>query len=168
MVPAVADLIAVIGCGNPTRSDDGFGGAVVRRLAPRAGPRLVVRDAGTDGMAVMFAARGCSALIVVDACRTGGVPGTLFELPADAVAAPHPPSLTLHDFRWDHALHAGRAMWGAEFPADVTVLLVEAASLAFGLELSPAVESAVGRAIDRIEQLLAARGFAPAPPAGVS
>lgn len=165
MVPAVADLIAVIGCGNPTRSDDGFGGAVIRRLAARAGPRLVIRDAGTDGMAVMFAARGCSALIVVDACRTGGVPGTLFELPADAVAAPHRPSLTLHDFRWDHALHAGRAMWGAGFPSDVTVLLVEAASVAFGLELSPAVASAVDRAVARIEQLLAARGLAPGPAA---
>ena len=180
MVPAVADLIAVIGCGNRTRSDDGFGGAVIRRLAERsgpeagplgsmtrgrAGPRLVIRDAGTDGMAVMLAARGCSALIVVDACRTGGVPGTLFELPADAVAAPHRPSLTLHDFRWDHALHAGRAMWGAGFPSEVTVLLVEAASVAFGLELSPAVALAVDRAVARIEQLLAARGLAPGPAA---
>jgi hydrogenase maturation protease len=155
----MADLIAVIGCGNPARSDDGFGAAVVRRLAPLAGPRLVVRDAGTDGMAVMFAARGCSALIVVDACRTGIAPGTLFELPADAVAAPHRPSLTLHDFRWDHALHAGRAMFAAEFPADVTVLLVEAASVAFGLELSPAVAAAVDKAVARIAELLAARGL---------
>jgi hydrogenase maturation protease len=154
----MADLIAVIGCGNPTRSDDGFGAAVVRRLAPCAGPRLVVRDAGTDGMAVMFAARGCSALIVVDACVTGGAPGTLFELPAHVVAAPHRPTLTLHDFRWDHALHAGRAIFGAAFPADVTVLLVEAGSLAFGLGLSPAVEPAVARAVARIEQLLAERG----------
>jgi len=168
VVQAVADLIAVIGCGNPTRSDDGFGAAVVRRLAPRAGPRLVVRDAGTDGMAVMFAARGCSALIIVDACRTGGPPGTLFELPAEAVAAPHRPSLTLHDFRWDHALHAGRAMFGAEFPAEVTVLLVEAASVAFGVELSPAVERAVDAVVARIEQLLAAHGHTPAPAAGVS
>jgi hydrogenase maturation protease len=166
----MADLIAVIACGNPARSDDGFGAAVVRRLAPLAdrsacrtsesgGPRLVVRDAGTDGMAVMFAARGCSALIVVDACRTGGAPGALFELPGDAVAAPHRPSLTLHDFRWDHALHAGRAIFGAEFPADVTVLLVEAASVAFGLELSPVVAAAVDRAVARIMELLAARGL---------
>jgi hydrogenase maturation protease len=159
VVPAVADLIAVIGCGNPTRSDDGFGAAVVRRLAPLAGPRLVVRDAGTDGIAVMFAARGCSALIVVDACRSGALPGALIELPADAVAAPHRPSLTLHDFRWDHALHAGRAMFAAEFPADVTVLLVEAASVAFGLELSPAVAAAVDKAVARIAELLAARGL---------
>jgi hydrogenase maturation protease len=67
--------------------------------------------------------------------------------------------LTLHDFRWDHALYAGRAMFAAEFPADVTVLLVEAASVAFGVELSPAVAAAVDKAVARIAELLAARGL---------
>jgi hydrogenase maturation protease len=160
VVPAVADLIAVIGCGNPARSDDGFGPEVVRRLAPYAGPGVVVRDAGTDGMAVMFAARGCTTLIVVDACMTGCAPGTLFELPAEAVRAPHRPGITLHDFRWDHALHAGRAMYGDAFPTDVTVLLVEVGSLTFGFGLSPAVEPAVDQAVARIAELLAARGVA--------
>src|SRR5262249_38776710 len=132
--------------------------AVVRQLAPRAGPRLVVRDAGTDGMAVMFAARGCSALVVVDACITGAVPGTLFEVPANVVAAPHRPSFSLHDFRWDPALYTGRAMFGADFPDDVTVLLVEACSVAYGLALSKEVEPAVAKAVARIEQLLLVRG----------
>ena len=168
MVPAVADLIAVIGCGNANRTDDGFGAAVVQRLAPYAGPQLVVRDAGTDGMAVMFAARGCASLIIVDACATGGVPGTLFEVPADRLAAPHRPSLTLHDFRWDHALYAARAMYGAAFPADVTVLLVEAGSLALGVGLTPAVEAAVARVAGRIEELLDARGVQRAGAPGVA
>ena len=158
----MADLIAVIGCGNPARSDDGFGAAVVRRLAPYAGPGVLVRDAGTDGMAVMFAARGCTTLIIVDACVTGSAPGTLCELPAGSAFAPHRPGITLHDFRWDHALHAGRAMYGDAFPKDVTVLLAEAGSLAFGLGLSPAVESAVDHAVARVAQLLSERGAAPA------
>jgi hydrogenase maturation protease len=154
----MAHLIAVIGCGNPSRSDDGFGGQVVRRLAARAGPRVNILDAGTDGMRVMFGARGCTTLVVVDACRTGAAPGTLFEVPADVVAAPHTPSLTLHDFRWDHALHAGRVMYGAEFPSDVTVFLAEAGSLALGLELTPEVQRAVDETVTRIERLLADRG----------
>lgn len=159
----MADLtpIAVIGCGNPNRSDDGAGVDVIRRLEARAGGAgrgVRCLDAGTDGMAVMFAARGCAALIIVDACTTGGAPGTLFEVPAEVVAAPRPPSYTLHDFRWDHALHAGRAMFGAEFPTDITILLIEARSLAFGLGLSSEVSAAVVRATARIEQLLTQRG----------
>src|SRR3954471_9372603 len=92
VVPAMADLtpalIAVIGCGNPNRSDDGIGVEVIGRLAPRAAPLLTILDAGTDGMAVMFAARGCRTLIVIDACTTGAAPGTLFEVPAAVLAAP--------------------------------------------------------------------------------
>lgn len=154
LTPAQA---AVIGCGNPNRSDDGFGGEVIRRLAARAVPHLRLLDAGTDGMAVMFAARGCKTVIVVDACTTGAPPGTLFEVPAGELAAPHPPSFTLHDFRWEHALYAGRRMFGADFPADVTVLLVEARSLEVGLTLSDEVDAAVVKTIARIEQLLAER-----------
>lgn len=165
VVPAMADLtpaeVAIIGCGNPNRSDDGVGAEVIRRLLPRAAPRTKLLDAGTDGMAVMFAARGCRTLIVVDACTTGAAPGTLFEVPAGVLACPHPPSFTLHDFRWEHALYAGRKMYGADFPADVTVLLVEARSLAFGLALSAEVGDAVARAVARIEQLLAERGTCP-------
>ena len=83
-------------------------------------------DAGTDGMAVMFAARGCRSLIVVDACRSGSEPGAIFEVPGAELEQRYQPTLNLHDFRWDHALHAGRAIFGEEFPDDVVVLLIEA------------------------------------------
>lgn len=164
-MPAVADLTAVIGCGNANRSDDAAGVAVIRALARR--PELAGRsdvkllDAGTDGMAVMFAARGCRRLVIVDACRTGAPAGAIFEVPAEEVAAPHQAGLTLHDFRWDHALHAGRRMYGDDFPAEVTVLLVEAASLELGLELSPEVARAVDRVVDRVVDLVVDRVGAP-------
>jgi len=152
-----AELSAVIGCGNPDRSDDGVGFDVIRRLAPRAGPRVVLLDAASDGMAVMFGARGCASLIIVDACTTGGEPGAMFELPAHALAVRQPPSFTLRDFRWDHALYAGRKMFGAAFPTDVTVLLIEARSVALGLGLSDEVTAAAAKAVARIEQLLVQR-----------
>jgi len=154
----MAELTAVIGCGNPNRSDDGVGPDVVRRLARCAGPRLKLLDAGTDGMTVMFAARGCTSLVIVDACTSGGEPGTMYELPAHAFEVPHRRGFTLHDFRWDHALYAGRTMFAAAFPTDVTVLLIEASSVAFGLGLSSEVTAAAAKAVARIEQLLVQRG----------
>jgi hydrogenase maturation protease len=116
-----------------------------------------ILDAGTDGFAVMFAARGCEALIVVDACRTGAEPGAVFELPADVVAREHEPSLNLHDFRWDHVVAAGRRLFGAAFPNDVWVFLIDARSLALGFELSPEVEAASALVASRIEQRVCAR-----------
>ena len=154
-------MIAVIGCGNPNRSDDGAGVAVIQALRESAAlrERADVRlfDAGTDGMAVMFAARGCATLIVIDSCKTGGEPGALFEVPGAELEAPHQPSLNLHDFRWDHALHAGRRIFGDQFPRDVVVLLVEAGSLALGVGLSDPVAAASRRVCSRVEQLIAGR-----------
>lgn len=153
-------MIAVIGCGNPNRSDDGAGPAVIRELAGRGlggDARVRLLDAGTDGMAVMFAAHGCRTLIVIDACRSGTEPGAIFEAPGAALQERHQPSLTLHDFRWNNALYAGARMFGTDFPSDVTVLLIEAATVDFGLELSPPVAAATGKVADRVELLLRAR-----------
>lgn len=160
-------MIAVIGCGNPNRSDDGAGVAVVKALRESAAPRarLDVRlfDAGTDGMSVMFAARGCSTLIVVDSCRTGAEPGAVFEVPGDELEAAHAPSLNLHDFRWDHALHAGRRIFREEFPKDVVVLLIEARSLELGIGLTGEVAAAAAKVCARVEQLIAERPAGPLP-----
>ena len=191
-------MIAVIGCGNPNRSDDGVAAAVLRLLAERgvasachggkprdgamqmehalpplkggwstamraAEPRptcndtVKLLDAGTDGMAVMFLARRCRTLILVDACCSGSPPGAVFELPGDVAAQPHEPAFTLHDFRWEHALFAGRKMFGDTFPHDVTVLLIEAGSVDFGTALTASVAAAAHTAANRIEAMVRAR-----------
>lgn len=154
-------MIAVIGCGNRNRRDDGAGPEVLRLLAERGagmhGEHVRLLDAGTDGMAVMFAARGCGTLIVVDACRSGAEPGAVFEVPGALLEQRHQGSLTLHDFRWDHALYAGRAIYREDFPSDVMVLLIEAAETGLGIGLSPAVADAVQKVAMRIGELVMKR-----------
>jgi hydrogenase maturation protease len=151
-------MIAVIGCGNPTRSDDGVGGEVLRLVAShgfgdlRSGVKLL--DAGTDGAAVMFAARSCRRLIIVDACRTGAAPGAVFEVPGDELSDRIGPPLATHEFRWDHAIAAGRRLFRGDFPTDVTVFLIEAESLEFGIGLTPHVSAGATTVADRIAALV--------------
>ncbi len=151
--------MTIIGCGNPTRSDDGLGSFVARKLRAHVGTLgrddVRVFDAGTDGMAVMFGACGSDALAIVDAARTGAEPGAVYEVPGDVLARDYEPSLNLHDFRWDHALAAGKRIFAQTFPASVTVLLVEVESTAFGLELSPAVSAGAERVIARLSSMVA-------------
>ena len=116
--------------------------------------RVKLLDAGTDGMAVMFVARGCRSLIVVDACRSGSEPGAIFEVPGAELELEHTRSYSLHDFRWDHALFAGRQIFRDAFPSDVTVLLIEAQNLAFGTTLSPVVAAAAKKVAARIEAIV--------------
>lgn len=147
-------MLTIIGCGNPNRSDDGAGIAVahglVDRLKMQCPKNVRIFDAGTDGMGVMFQARGASSLILVDASSIGAEPGAIFEVPGHELEGKPPESFTLHDFRWDHALFAGRKIFRDEFPADVTVYLIEAASLDLGLELTPEAAAAVERVIESI------------------
>jgi hydrogenase maturation protease len=153
--PAAPSLV-VVGCGNLNRSDDGVGVRVIHALRSRwadgvpEGVRLF--DAGTGGMEVMFQARGASALLIIDACRSGSPPGAVFTLPGEEIDGAREPTYSLHDFRWDHAIYAGRRIFGAAFPSDLTVYLIEAESLALGTELSASVQSAVGNVCDFIEE----------------
>lgn len=150
-------MLAIIGCGNANRSDDGAGLVVARKLRERlqgTNPDAVrIFDAGTDGMGVMFLARGASSLVIVDASNSGAEAGAVFEVPGQELEGKPPDSFNLHDFRWDHALYAGRKIFKDDFPKDVSVFLIEAANLEFGLELS----GPVARACETVTQKLAAR-----------
>jgi hydrogenase maturation protease len=151
-------MMVVIGCGNLNRSDDGVGVVVARRLSAVYNNPTGVRifDAGTGGMEIMFQARGADRLVIIDAAMSGSDPGAVFEVPGAELEAVKPSSFTLHDFRWDHALYAGRRMFGEAFPRDVTVFLIEAKSLDYGLELSPEVERAAAIVTERVSALIGA------------
>lgn len=151
-------MLVVIGCGNLNRSDDGVGAIVARRLlaSPLAlNAPVKIFDAGTSGMDVLFQARGARKLIIIDAASSGSEPGAIFEVPGQELGNRPAPSYTLHDFRWDHALYAGKQIWANDFPSDVTVFLIEAASLSYGLDLSPEVLQAADKVTARIATLIA-------------
>ncbi len=148
-------MFTIIGCGNLNRSDDGVGVVIAQQLAADLDPSLAdkvrVYDAGTDGMGVMFKARGASALVIVDASRSGAAPGSVYEVPGEELERRPEPSLNLHDFRWDNALFVGRKLYGDSFPQDVTVYLIEAESLDLGLELTPVVRQAAETVTRKIQ-----------------
>lgn len=151
----ITPLFVVIGCGNLNRSDDAVGVRVIQQLRLRFAETLPVGvklfDAGTGGMEVMFQARGAKVLIIVDACSSGSEPGAVFRVPGSEVDTAHEPGYTLHDFRWDHAVHAGRRIFGDAFPSELTVYLVEAGSLELGTELTEPVHHAAAKVCAFIE-----------------
>lgn len=147
--------MVVVGCGNLNRCDDGVGVRVIQRLQAawrlEPPPDVKLFDAGTGGMEVMFQARGAGALVIVDACRSGSEPGAVFRVPGAEIDNAHQPAYSLHDFRWDHAIYAGRRIFGIGFPADLTVYLVEAQALDLGTDLSAPVEAAVAKVCAQID-----------------
>jgi hydrogenase maturation protease len=137
--------LLVVGCGNLLRADDGAGPVLIRRLWDDGVPgdvRLV--DGGTAGMDVAFQMRGARRVVIVDACTTGSAPGTVFRVPGPRVENLPPLSgLHTHSFRWDHALAFAHWLLGEQYPANVTVYLIEAVNFTPGGELSAPVEASV-------------------------
>ncbi|MBE7472670.1 MAG: peptidase M52 [Anaerolineae bacterium] len=153
----------IIGCGNLLRGDDAVGPILVRVLAERGVPPGVrLADGGTAGMDVAFKMRGAGHVIIVDACRTGQPPGTLYQVPGEELAQLPPiTGLNLHAFRWDHALAFGRWLLKEEYPSRITVYLIEAENLEFGDELSRPVRVAMENLVQRLTaelELMAAGG----------
>lgn len=153
--PAGRPPMVIIGCGNLNRSDDGVGVRVIQQLRADWGanppPDVTLFDAGTGGMEVMFQARGAGALVIVDACRSGSDPGAVFCLPGSEIDTVRQPAYSLHDFRWDHAIYAGRRIFGSAFPTDLTVYLVEAGALDLGTDLTPPVQAALAKVCAQID-----------------
>lgn len=141
----------IVGCGNLIRGDDAAGPVLVRQLADRDLPEAVrLIDGGTAGMDVAFAMRGATRAIVIDASRIGVEPGTVHRVPGEQLANLEPPHGNLHRFRWDQALGFAQWLLKDEYPADVTVWLIEGGSFEAGDPLTPAVQAAVDRVADGI------------------
>jgi len=142
----------VIGCGNLLRGDDAAGPVLVRRMWEIGLPAdMRCADGGTSGMDVVFQMRGADELILVDACRSGSEPGTLFAVPGGEMEnLPPLRGINLHAFRWDHAIAFGRWLLKHDYPQRVTAYLIEGARFEAGAGLSPEVDRAVSRLAARL------------------
>jgi hydrogenase maturation protease len=110
-------------------------------------------DGGTAGLDVAFKMRGRRKVVIVDAASTGSEAGTLFRVPgAELEELPPVDGINQHAFRWNHALAVGRWLLKDDYPREVVVLLVEAASTEPGAELTPAVQAGMERAVDLVLQ----------------
>lgn len=129
-----------------------MGPVLVRRMREAGLPDgLHCIDAGTRGIDVAYEMRGADEVILVDACRSGSEPGTLFAVSGDVVEKLPPPSgINLHAFRWDHAIAFGRWLLKDEYPKCVTAYLIDGARFEVGEGLSPEVDQAVSQLAARL------------------
>ncbi len=157
--------VLVVGAGNLLRRDDGFGVEVARRLAERPDlpPGVRVSETGIGGVALAQELMdGFDTLVIVDAVRRGGQPGTLYLLEP---VVPDIRSWTperRHAFLADlHQVDPSRALGLAAalgvLPPQIHIVGCEPAECdEAAIGLTPAVERAAVLAIDRVLRLLGA------------
>ena len=150
---------AVMGFGNPVRSDDGIGCYVVERLKDRLGEEseITILDMGTSAFEVLYQLKGHNRILIVDAViNTGEPPGTLYKVPAKEVMKTpvEDPMVFLHSLKWDQALSYAKQILAEEYPEDIQVYLISVDNTRLEVELTPAVRQAGDKVVDlMVEEL---------------
>lgn len=154
--------ILIAGIGNIFFGDDAFGVEVAKRLAMREWPAgVTARDFGIRGMDLGYALlENYDAVILIDATRRAGAPGTLYviEPKMDELVSRNSQELLVetHSMIPEKVLGWAQAM-GARLP-NVRVVGCEPATLGSEddmlMGLSEPVQAAVDEAVRIVEQLV--------------
>ena len=147
---------AILGFGNPVRSDDAIGVYVVNELQKQLQhcDNVSVFDMGTSAFEILFKLKGHQRIIIVDGViNSGEEDGTLFCLPAAEINAQiqNDPMVFLHGMKWDQALSYAKKIMGDEFPENtIQVYLVAISEIKINMELSESVKAAGDKLIATI------------------
>jgi hydrogenase maturation protease len=160
MTPELEKQILVAGVGNAWLQDDAFGGTCARRLEERGVPSgVTVMDFGTGGLDLAYEImRGYDALILLDASRQGGEPGTLYviEPSMDDLAGSSIEDgdvINPHGMDPQTVLRFVGAIGG--FSGRVVVIGCEPGQVdEVGLGLTPAVDDVVERALTLVTETI--------------
>jgi len=147
--------ILILGVGNLLLRDEGIGVHVARKLMEMDfPPQVEVLEGGTDGFALMHVLFQTDRLILVDAVRGGGPPGSIYRFEIeDCPPFPDIFKTSVHQISILEVINLSGLIGSTP---RTTVIGVEPKYLDMGMELSPLIESKIPRVIQLIEEEVAA------------
>jgi hydrogenase maturation protease len=145
----------VVGLGNPLMADDGLGLAALERLreAWEIPVEVTLIDGGTWGMMLLPMIEEAEELLLLDAVRAGGKPGTLTRLEREALPRYFSHKISPHQIDLREVLAVAELR--GRLPNRIAVIGVEPELVEMRHSLSPSVEERVGEvvlaAVERLE-----------------
>ena len=141
--------LLVIGIGNEFRSDDGVGRIVAGKLAGELPTFIEILLESGEGAALIDAWSGARAVFVIDAVRSGAVPGTAFRVDASEQKIPTGYfNYSSHAFSLAEAVELSRAL--GTLPHTCMIYGIEGKSFTSGTGLSDEVRHSVPDVIRQI------------------
>lgn len=146
---------AIMGFGNPVRSDDAVGIYVIEELKKKIGKQenISIFDMGTAAFEVLFGLKGHQKIILVDGVVNSEQPvGTIFRVPAAEVlkTSEENPQVFLHSMKWDQALSYAKKILREEYPEDIEVFLISIENIKLDVDLSEEVQKAGDKVVQYI------------------
>jgi hydrogenase maturation protease len=143
--------------GNLLRSDDGAGLHIIEMLRQENCGDNVDLMEGLSGLDILDAIKGYKRIILIDAIKAGGEPGTIYKL-------------SLEDFKYKHTLHSfsthlnmdiptmlelGKKLFPENIPGDFIIIAIEAEdTTTISDKCTPKVENSIQEAIALIKGLI--------------
>ena len=133
--------IVVIGVGNLLQRDEGIGIHAVKALqdVPLPG-NVIIIDGGTSPD-IIACTRAGDKLIIVDAARAGGEPGTIYRLRPEDLAAESETTLSVHELGVPQNLRL--MLLSGNEPSEVVIIGIEPKEIAWSTELSPELQEKI-------------------------
>ena len=149
--------IVILGVGNLLLSDEGVGVHVANQLMEMDLPEGVeVYEGGTDGFRLMSVVTGADRLIVVDAVKGGGEPGSIYRFDVnDAPSMPDSYKTSVHQIGILEVIHFSEFVGKGKTP-EATIIGVEPKSLDMAMELTPEIAAKVPRVIELVLEAIQA------------
>jgi hydrogenase maturation protease len=150
--------VMIAGVGNMFMKDDGFGGAVVRKMMSKTFPEGVeLKDFGTGGLKLAYdLMKGYDALVLLDVSKRGEKPGSLYviepsesEVSADLAESPIDP----HGSDPSTVLRFVKAI--GSWPGKVLIVACEPGNIEeFEIGLSENVNASIDKAIEFVDDII--------------
>lgn len=137
----------VIGVGNILLKDDGIGVRVVeyikeKKLLP---PQIDVVDGGTGGIQLISIIKDEDCLIIIDAVKGGGRPGSIYRFTIDDIPVNIAQKTSLHELGLQEVFALLDLSEGKR-PETVIIIGIEPGEVKYGMDLSPELKAVVPKA----------------------
>lgn len=134
--------VVVMGIGNLLIKDDGVGVHAIQALqqyaSPPPGVDVELVDAATSPDLSVYMDAHIDKLIIIDAVRVGGKPGTIYRLTPDVLESENEDIAAVHSLTLRESI--GLMRIAGTIPAEIVIIGVEPVDMGCGITLSPAVE----------------------------
>jgi hydrogenase maturation protease len=153
--------VLVLGLGNVICTDDGAGIAAIHKLIREYDlpEGVLALDGGTLGLSLLPLVDSADRVILVDAIKAEGPPGTQVRIEGEEVAQAVYERLSPHQIGVADVL-AGASLLD-RYPDRVVVIGVVPESIELGVERTPAVEASIPELVERVVEELTAMGYPP-------
>lgn len=140
--------ILIVGIGNLLYRDDGIGAWVIQEMKKMELPdHIELLDMGTSTMDLIYHLEGMRKLVVIDAMKAGGRPGTIYRSKPEDLLPKEEQPVSLHDIGLLETLDMAKKK-GMEI--ETVVIGVEPEILDWGMELSETVKMKIPALIEAV------------------